>query len=103
EGQGYQGTIKILTGLDTSLENLLGIEILESVETPGLGQRINDEDFRKQFINLKVSSHIECVKSDTSDENQIKAITGATVSSRAVVNILNEEIEKIRPCIQKEK
>ncbi|MFA7676956.1 MAG: FMN-binding protein [Candidatus Omnitrophota bacterium] len=103
EGQGYQGTIEMLTGLDISLKNLLGIEILESVETPGLGQRINDEDFRKQFMNLQVSSPVECVRNESSGAGQIKAITGATVSSRAVVNILNEEIEKIRPYIQKEK
>jgi len=96
EGQGYQGKIKILAAIDPSLEYLKGIEIIELIETPGLGAKIQDIPFRKQFNELKVSPSIECLKGDSTRNNQVKAITGATVSSRAVVNILNKRIEELR-------
>ena len=96
EGQGYQGTIKILVVADVSLEKLYGIEVVESVETPGLGAKIEREPFRGQFENINVSKSIICIKEDITQNNQIKAITGATVSSRAVVNILNKKITELK-------
>ncbi len=96
EGNGYQGTIKLMAGLKTDLETLAGIEVLESQETPGLGQEITTPSFRGQFNALKAVPAIEYVKNERpSKPNQIQAITGATVSSSAVVSILNEKIKKI--------
>ena len=96
QGQGYQGTIKMLVVIDPLLDRLEGIEIVESIETPGLGAKIQDKFFKKQFKNLDVTEPIECVKEEPVSDNQIKAITGATVSSRAVVNILNKRIEELK-------
>ncbi len=96
EGRGYQGPIKIICGISVSLDRLLGIEILESTETPGLGAKIDSKDFKNQFKGLAVMPQITYTKSPPADENQIQAITGATVSSRSVVNILNSKIEQIR-------
>ena len=96
KGQGYQGTIKILGVIDPGFEKLGGIEIIDSVETPGLGSKIADQPFRGQFQGLSISPEIECVKRDVQTPNQIKAITGATISSRAVVNILNKELVKLK-------
>ena len=48
QGQGYQGTIKILCGISRSLDRLLGIEIIQSQETPGLGAKINELFFKFQ-------------------------------------------------------
>jgi len=95
-GQGYQGTIKILAVIGPAIERLEGIEIVDSIETPGLGAKIQDLSFKKQFKNLDVSGPIQCIKDEPVKDNQIKAITGATVSSRAVVNILNKRIKEIR-------
>ena len=95
-GQGYQGTIKMLTVINPGLNRLEGIEVVESLETPGLGAKIQDDFFKKQFKNLDVGQPIECVKEVPVKDNQIKAITGATVSSRAVVNILNKRIEELK-------
>lgn len=101
EGQGYQGTIKIICGIAPDLEQLLGIEIIESTETPGLGAKIAGKDFKAQFINLKILPQISCTKSKPQDDNQIQAITGATISSKSVVNILNKRIDQIRNQIRK--
>jgi electron transport complex protein RnfG len=100
QGQGYQGTIKMLVVIGPDLSRLEGIEVVESVETPGLGAKIQDVFFRKQFKDLSVAEPIECIKEKPVKDNQIEAITGATVSSRAVVNILNKRIEELRSQIK---
>lgn len=97
EGNGYQGKIKIMAGIKPDLETLTGIEILESQETPGLGQEIARDKFKTQFKNLKTKPAITCLKNKFPEKpGEIQAITGATVSSSAVVSILNEKIGKIR-------
>jgi len=96
EGTGYQGKIRIIAGIDVKLEKLKGIEVLESVETPGLGAEIVEEPFKRQFRGLSVLPKIAFTKDKVTKKNEIQAITGATISTRSVVEILNEEIERIR-------
>ena len=97
EGNGYQGLIKLIAGADTGLTKLTGIEVLESQETPGLGAEIANTPFRKQFDGLSITHPIEYVKNEKPDQPyEIEAITGATISSRAVVNILNKKITELR-------
>jgi len=97
EGNGYQGKIKMMVGINPGLENLLGIEIIESQETPGLGQEITNDDFKNQFKNLKTIPKITYVKNrKPTKTGEIEAITGATISSRAVVSILNKVVKDIR-------
>jgi electron transport complex protein RnfG len=95
EGQGYQGKIKMLAVIDAAKKKLQGIEIIESVETPGLGAKIQEGNFKNQFKKLTVTPYLEYTKDDITKDNQIKAITGATVSSKAVVNILNNRIKEL--------
>ncbi|MCM8773990.1 MAG: FMN-binding protein [Candidatus Omnitrophica bacterium] len=102
QGNGYQGTIKILVVTNQSLDELEGIEIIESSETPGLGGRIREEFFKDQFKKLKVQPQIECVKDGKKKANQIQAITSATISSRLAVDIVNQKIKDIRDNINNE-
>ncbi len=102
EGSGYQGIIKIMVGINPELEKLTGIDILESVETPGLGAKITQDDFKSQFKGISVSPGIEYIKAKKPENpNEIQAITGATVSSRSVVNILNTTIREIEEIVKK--
>jgi len=79
------------------MNTMVGIEILESQETPGLGQEIASESFKSQFNGLKTSPDITYVKNEKpSKPNEVEAITGATISSRAVCAILNEKINELR-------
>ena len=96
EGNGYQGKIQIIAGIDTKLEKLKGIEVLESSETPGLGAEITNEPFKKQFRGLSALPQITFTKGKVTQNNEIQAITGATISTRSVVGILNKEITRIR-------
>jgi len=99
-GNGYQGTIQMIAGVDGGITRMIGMEVLESQETPGLGAEIAG-DFRKQFSGLSVGSPIEYVKNKKPEKpGQIEAITGATISSRAVVNTLNARIQEIREGIK---
>ena len=100
KGQGYQGPIKIICGASPSFDTLLGIEILESTETPGLGARINEAWFKGQFGGLAISRAISYTKTKPAGKSQIQAITGATVSSRSVVAIVNKRIEEIRQSLK---
>ena len=83
ETVGYGGKIVMMVGLGAD-ENggVKGIEILSHSETAGLGANIVNDDFKKQFAGKDVS--LQVVKGDTKKQNEIKALTGATISSRAI-------------------
>ena len=91
-GPGFQDTIGILYGYKPGEKIVVGMEVLESRETPGLGDKIyKDAVFVGGFSALSVEPEIVAVKKGTkSQANEIDAITGATISSKAVVRIINE-------------
>jgi len=91
EGPGFQDTIALLYGFDPSRRIVTGMAILQSRETPGLGDKIfKDDDFRANFADLAVEPAIELVKDGRTAANEVDAITGATISSKAIVRIINE-------------
>lgn len=92
EGPGFQDAVKILYGYDPARRAVIGMEVLESRETPGLGDKIIfDTHFKANFTELKVDPKIALVKKgEKTAPNQVDAITGATISSRAVVTIINK-------------
>ncbi len=104
-GNGFQGRISIMVGVKPDFKELTGIKVLEQVETPGLGTKIvedpsNKSDplwFSNQFKGLQVESDIEVIKNlEPSKPTEIQAISGATISSKAVVDILNQHLKKIK-------
>jgi electron transport complex protein RnfG len=90
-GPGFQDTIRLLYGYLPEGRKVVGMEILDSRETPGLGDKIyKDAAFVANFASLSVDPEIVAVKKgNKSAPNQIDAITGATISSKAVVKIIN--------------
>ena len=92
EGPGFQDTIKVLYGYMPEQRKVVGMEILDSRETPGLGDKIfKDLEFVANFDDLAVDPEIKAVKKGSkSAPNEVDAITGATISSKAVVRIINE-------------
>ena len=91
-GPGFQDTIALLYGYMPREKQVVGMEILESRETPGLGDKIyKDADFVAEFTALSIEPEIVAVKKGTSTQpNHVDAITGATISAKAVVRIINE-------------
>ena len=97
DGNGYSGNVGVMVGLDTDYLKLEGIEILDQLETPGLGDRISEPEFKKQFKGVEVKPRVEYIKYVKPEKaNQIQAITGATISSRAVVTNINNAIARVR-------
>jgi len=96
EGPGFQDTIRILYGYKPDQQQVVGMEVLESRETPGLGDKIyKDADFQDNFLALQVKPSIVLVKKGAkSAPNEVDAITGATISSKAIVRIINETNER---------
>jgi electron transport complex protein RnfG len=89
-GSGFTDKIELVVAVDAKFEKIAGFDVLTSNETPGFGDQIKYDYYRSQFKGapaeqLKLVSIGEPKKIDS----QIVGITGATVSSTAVVDILN--------------
>lgn len=89
-GTGFQDTIALIYGYDPKSERIVGMRVLDSRETPGLGDKIyKDAKFGANFDDLGVKPKVELTKGKRAAPNQVEAITGATISSRAIVKIIN--------------
>jgi len=102
DGNGFQGKIRVMMGLSGDMKKLTMYEVLEQSETPGLGTKILDDPFKKQFSGLIAEPKIEWVKGKApSKPNEIQTITGATISSKAIVDIINNALYKTRSLKEK--
>jgi electron transport complex protein RnfG len=103
-GQGYADKIEMLIGLDPMIEKITGIFVLDQKETPGLGNKIVTDEWRAQFLAKSTDQPLATVKGQASAGNEIDAITGATISSKAVTDIINAAVKNLRnPLIEKAK
>ena len=111
KGMGYQDVIGVIYGYSFAEDAIIGIQILESKETPGLGDKIEtDPDFLQNFERLDVSladdlsqvaNPIVPVKhGDKTHPWEVDGITGATISSVAIANILNQSAQYWVPRIR---
>lgn len=88
ETKGYSSGLRCAVGVDKNGE-VTGVEIISHNETPGLGANAEKEEFRSQYAGKK--DEISVVKNNASD-NEINAISGATLTSRGVTNNVNTVI-----------
>ncbi|MCP4770223.1 MAG: FMN-binding protein [Planctomycetes bacterium] len=98
---GFQDQVKVIFGYDPETGGMMGMKVLESKETPGLGDAIEkDMDFVGQFE--RVVAPLVGVKkgSGSGDPHEVDMITGATISARAVIRIINEAFERWEPLIK---
>ncbi len=111
-GQGYQDIIRILYGYDPARQVITGMTVLESKETPGLGDKIgNDPSFLANFDGLDaaadaatnaLANSIVAVKhGKKTNAWEIDGISGATISSVAIGNMLDaglrRDLPRLRP------
>lgn len=89
---GYGGKISMVVGIDTEYK-VTGIEIISQSETPGLGANCTKDEFKAQFAGK--TENIEVVKNEAKD-NQIDAISSATITSKAVTSGVNEAISIVK-------
>ncbi len=88
---GYSGNVEVMTGI-ASDETISGIVILQQTETPGLGANATAQTFTDQYKQAAPEGGLEVVKSPTANEGEISALTGATITTNAVTNAVNEAI-----------
>jgi len=87
---GFADMIRLLYGYDPQQGHVIGMKVLESLETPGLGDKIiKDASFVSQFNDLAVDPIPVVVKDGADADHEVDAITGATISSKAVVKAIN--------------
>lgn len=106
-GSGFWGPIEAIVAVDGNLSKISGISFYKHTETPGLGARITEEWFTKQFAGLslhpvsdgKKMFYLKPFGSKTigskTGKTDLDAITGATGTSRSVENFLNAELDII--------
>lgn len=100
-GAGFQDQIQLIFGYDPKTRELLGMKVLESKETPGLGDKIEkDTFFVRQFG--RSATPLKGVKPGAGKgaPGEVDLITGATISSRAIVKIINDALARLGPALE---
>ena len=92
ESMGYGGAISMVVGVDME-EKITGVDITNQSETPGLGANCAKDEFKNQFVGK--TSEITVAKNNAK-ENQIDAITSATITSKAVTKGVNIAVEAVK-------
>ena len=100
---GFQDVIMVIFGHDPVSGKLSGMKILDSKETPGLGDKIfKDMDFVDQFFAGPETPLVGVkIGAGKGNANEIDMITGATISSKAVIQIINNALEEWKPILDK--
>jgi Na+-transporting NADH:ubiquinone oxidoreductase subunit NqrC len=95
-GYGFNkaADISLFICVGPDLETIKGIEALDHAETPGLGGRMTEEEFKRQFIGKKLKPKISLVRGrETVGPDEVHAITGASYTSKGIEDIINEAMK----------
>ena len=86
--KGYGGAIELMVGISKD-GKITGVEIGNHSETPGLGSKATEPMFKNQYVDKDVSNSLLVVKGSANNDNEISAISGATITSNGVTNGVN--------------
>lgn len=89
--KGYSGNIDLMVGFALPDEKISGMRVLRHTETPGLGALAVKENFYRRFDN-KALAPLNVIRIPPPGDNDIQAITSATITTRAITNAVNEAI-----------
>ena len=98
-GSGLWGTINGTISVNEAVDRIVGIEIIDHNETPGLGGRIDEPEFKNQFQGKSlVDGRIQVVRDGDAEgrDGQVDAVTGATATSRSMETIINRQLERLQ-------
>ncbi|KOR26533.1 RnfABCDGE type electron transport complex subunit G [Clostridium sp. L74] len=90
--KGYGGEIEMMVGVSKE-GKVEGIKILSHSETPGLGANAEQPKFSGQFKGKPTEKDLEVVKTAPGKDNEIEAMTGATITSKAVTKGVNDAVK----------
>ena len=97
--KGYGGPIELIVGILND-GTISAINIGSMSETPGLGAKASDSNFKDQFKG-KQTSELILIKGNTSEKNEVSAISGATITSSAVTDGVNVAIDLFNSYLSK--
>ncbi len=98
---GFQDIIDLIFGYDAQARTVLGMKVLANKETPGLGDKIvKDSAFVAEFRGPEVPLVGVKMGRASGAANEIDMITGATISSRTVIGIINNQLERLGPMLE---
>ncbi len=90
--KGYGGEMAVTVGVSNKNE-ITGVQIGNNQETPGLGSKTADEAFTVQYVGKDISSSLKVTRLPARADNEIEAVSGATVSSNAVTKAVKASAE----------
>lgn len=97
-GQGFADVIELLIGLDKDAGRITGLYVLKQLETPGLGDNITKPEWRGQFKGKPAEQPLQVTSAPQADSD-VQGVTGATVSSKSVVGIVNAAVAQFRAAL----
>jgi len=86
--KGYGGAIESMVGISKD-GKITGVEIGNHSETPGLGSKATEPTFKNQYLDKDVSKPLLVIKGSANNENEVSAISGATITSNGITNGVN--------------
>lgn len=95
-GAGLWGSIEGYLAVSADFREVIGLTFTAQNETPGLGGRIDEPPYRNQFRGLAIAPG-QAIRYGDNDGTRLDAVTGATLSSNAVLRILNEVLTDLLP------
>jgi len=96
-GAGFADKIELVVVVDGAMEKIVGFDVLVSNETPGFGDQIKGQYFRSQFAGAPLGPLKLVTTGDPAKiDDEIVAITGATISSEAVVQIISNAVTQVK-------
>ncbi len=98
---GFADQIGLIFGYDAAEKQVLGLKIVSSKETPGLGDKIEQPAFRSRFLKKVAPLRGIKGKPPVGDKSGIEMITGATISSRTVIREINNAVTRWQPMLEK--
>ena len=105
-GQGFWDDIEGVIGIAADKRTIRGVDFYEQNETPGLGARIDEDEFRKQFVGKTLEDTDEPIgivpAAQTPGDNEVHAVTGATQTSVRLETLMNQDIRTWLDAMQNE-
>ncbi len=92
---GYGGAIDVMVGIGLD-GNLTGVKVVSHSETAGLGAKAAEDEFPSQYVGKSIQNPLTVIKNGTPKTDEIVAISGATITSRAVTSGVNAAMDAVK-------
>jgi Na+-translocating ferredoxin:NAD+ oxidoreductase RnfG subunit len=101
KGRGLWGMIEGVVTFDSALSRIVSVRVLSQEETPGLGDRIKEADYLATYRNKTAVEPLELALRHKAElENEVDAISGATLSSQALLAVVSNSAAALRAAVK---